>query len=165
MTTDRQPTVIARTVTRVVVPVILLTALALLFQGHNLPGGGFIAGVLTCTAFALVYVIYGRESLRTLLGIGADEPGVLGDVTGLYARLFAVGLLVAATGGVAATALGYPFLTQAVLYLSDLPVVHALTAIPGVGTLELASAFVFDLGVYAVVVGGLLSILSVVGRE
>ena len=62
-------------------------------------------------------------------------------------------------------ALGYPFLTQTVLYLSDVPVVHALTELPGIGTLELASAFVFDIGVYLVVVGGLLTILSVVGRE
>ena len=61
-------TVIARTITRVVVPFILLTAVSLLFQGHNLPGGGFIAGVLTCTAFALVYIIYGQESLHTLVG-------------------------------------------------------------------------------------------------
>ncbi|MFB6117539.1 MnhB domain-containing protein [Halosegnis sp.] len=163
--TDRETTVIARTVTRVVVPFILLTALALLFQGHNLPGGGFIAGVLTCTAFALVYIIYGRESLRTLVGGAAEADGVLAGLPGTYARLFAVGLGVALGGGLVAMALGYPFLTQAVLYLSDVPAVHAVTELPGIGTLELASAFVFDVGVYLVVVGGLLTVVSVVGRE
>jgi len=158
-------TVIARTITRVVVPFILLTAVSLLFQGHNLPGGGFIAGVLTCTAFALVYIIYGQESLRTLVGGSEPGEGVLTGLPGTYARLFAVGLGVAAGAGVVATALGYPFLTQAVLYLSDVPAVHALTELPGIGTLEVASAFVFDVGVYLVVVGGLLTIVSVVGRE
>ena len=39
MTLDRKPTVIARTVTRLVVPMILVTAIALLLQGHNLPPG------------------------------------------------------------------------------------------------------------------------------
>ena len=158
-------TVIARTITRVVVPFILLTAVSLLFQGHNLPGGGFIAGVLTCTAFALVYIIYGQESLRTLVGGPESGEGVLTGLAGTYARLFGVGLGVAAGAGVVAMALGYPFLTQAVLYLSDVPAVHALTELPGIGTLEVASAFVFDVGVYLVVVGGLLTIVSVVGEE
>jgi len=165
VTTERETTVIARTVARVVVPIILVVALALLFRGHNLPGGGFIAGVLTCTAFALVYIIYGRESLRTLVGASAAGDGVLAGLPGTYARLFAVGLAIATGGGVAAMALGYPFLSQAVLYLSDVPAVGAVTKLPGIGTLELASAFVFDVGVYLVVVGGLLTIISVVGSE
>lgn len=165
MTTDREPTVIAQTVTRIVVPFIILTAIALLFQGHNLPGGGFIAGVLTCTSFALVYIIYGSESLRTLLGASVAGNGVLAGLPGTYARLFALGLGVATGGGIIAMALGYPFLTQAVLYASDFPPVGAVTALPGIGVLEFASAFVFDLGVYLVVVGGLLTIVSVVGAE
>lgn len=167
MTTDRETTVIARTVTRVVVPVILVVALALLFRGHNLPGGGFIAGVLTCTAFVLVYVIYGRESLRAIVGapVTGEAEDVLAGLPGSYVRLFTGGLAVAAGGGAAAMALGYPFLSQAVLYLSDVPAVGAVTKLSGVGTLELASAFVFDVGVYLAVVGGLLTVISVVGAE
>ena len=149
--------VIARTVTRVVFPLILLTALALLFQGHNLPGGGFIAGVLTAAAFALVYIVNGLEYLQEdLLGRSGDDiesgPAIVAD----YLLVFAAGLALAAGGGVAATLFGQPFLSQAVLFLHDLPLF---------GELEIASAFVFDLGVYLVVVGALLTILAVVGDE
>jgi multicomponent Na+:H+ antiporter subunit B len=165
VTTERETTVIAKTITRVVVPLILVTALALLFQGHNLPGGGFIAGVLTCTGFALVYIIYGRDDLRTVLGAETETEAVLSGLPRTYARLFALGLAVATGGGLVAMALGYSFLTQTVLYASDLAPVKAVTDLPGVGILEIASAFVFDLGVYFVVVGGLLAIVSVVGRE
>ncbi|MFB6139529.1 MAG: MnhB domain-containing protein [Halosimplex sp.] len=158
MTLDREPTVIARTVTRLVVPLILVTAVALLLQGHNRPGGGFIAGVLTVTAFALVYVIFGLDYLETELldrepaARYETEAGIVRE----YGAVFALGLAVAAGGGVAAMALGYPFLTQGVAFVEHLPVY---------GELEFASAFVFDLGVYAVVVGGLLTILTVVGAE
>jgi multicomponent Na+:H+ antiporter subunit B len=144
VTLDREPTVIARTVTRLVVPMILVTAIALLLQGHNLPGGGFIAGVLTVTAFALVYIIFGLDYVETEL---LDRE---------CGHVFAIGLAVAAGSGIAAMALGYPFLTQAVAFLEHLPVY---------GELEVASALVFDLGVYAVVVGALLTILAEVGAE
>jgi len=158
VTLDRKPTVIARTVTRLVVPMILVTAIALLLQGHNLPGGGFIAGVLTVTAFALVYIIYGLDYLETELldrtpaARYETESGIVRE----YGRVFASGLAVAAGSGVAAMVLGYPFLTQAVAFLEHLPVY---------GELEVASALVFDLGVYAVVVGALLTILAEVGAE
>jgi multicomponent Na+:H+ antiporter subunit B len=154
----REPTVIAKTVTRIVVPIILVTAIALLLQGHNLPGGGFIAGVLTVTAFALIYVIFGLDYLetellhRTTRSRYETEEGIVRE----YGYVFALGLLVAAAAGVTAMVAGYPFLTQGVAFLKHVPLY---------GEFEVASALVFDLGVYAVVVGGLLTILSVVGAE
>jgi len=158
MSMDRNPTVIARTVTRLVVPIILVTSIALLLQGHNLPGGGFIAGVLTVTAFALIYIIYGLEYLETELlrrNTGVRHgPEV--DIVREYGNVFAVGLLLAAGSGIVAMAFGYPFLTQAVAFVEHVPVFHEL---------EVASALAFDLGVYAVVVGALLTILTVVGAE
>lgn len=158
MSLDRRPTVIARTVTRLVVPLIIVTAIALLLQGHNLPGGGFIAGVLTVTAFALIYIIYGLDFLETeLLDRHPEtryetESGIVRE----YGAVFALGLAVAAGSGVVAMVLGYPFLTQGVLFLEGLPIYHEL---------EVASALAFDLGVYAVVVGALLTILAEVGAE
>jgi multicomponent Na+:H+ antiporter subunit B len=156
--TERQPTVIAETVTRIVVPLILVTAFALLLQGHNLPGGGFIAGVLTATAFALTYIIYGLDYIQTeLLDSSVVYPDKLSSVIGReFGPVFGVGLAVAAGGGLAAIALGYPFLTQGVVFVEGLPLYHEL---------EVASALVFDLGVYFVVVGGILTILAVVGQE
>lgn len=158
MTTDQETTVIARTVTRIVVPIILVTAIALLLQGHNRPGGGFIAGVLTAAAFALVYIIYGLAYLEEeLLERGPKDPyapesGIVWD----YGNVFSAGLAVAAGGGIAAILLGQPFLTQAVAFFDHVPVY---------GHFEVASAFVFDVGVYGVVVGALMTILAVVGGE
>jgi multicomponent Na+:H+ antiporter subunit B len=152
-------TVIARTVVRTVVPLVLVTAVALLLQGHNLPGGGFIAGVLTAVAFALVYVIFGEDYLleEVLDGPPAESLDEFEEgLTGGYRTMFGVGLALAAGSGLVPILLGRPFLTQAVVFLEHLPVY---------GELEVASALAFDVGVYLVVVGGLLTIVSVVGHE
>jgi len=156
---DREPTVIARTVTRLVVPMILVTAIALLLQGHNLPGGGFIAGVLTVVAVALVYIIFGLDYLQTELfdrnGVTVPyepETGIVKE----FGNVFALGLAVAAGSGIVAMAFDLPFLTQGILFVEPLPIY---------GYLEVASALAFDLGVYAVVVGALLTITAVVGEE
>lgn len=152
-------TLILRTVTRLAVPIILLVSIALFLQGHNRPGGGFIAGVLTTSAFALIYIAYGLDFLE--VDILGRETGTVAEhlshgVVVDYRRLFALGLAIAAGSGLVAVALGFPFLTQDYVILEHLPLY---------GEVELASAVAFDLGVYAVVVGALLTILSVVGSE
>jgi multicomponent Na+:H+ antiporter subunit B len=153
---DRRTTAISRTVTRVVVPIILVTSIALLLQGHNLPGGGFIGGVLTATAFVLVYVIFGMEYLQSVVfDVSAGGESTHGLVSG-YRWLFAVGLALAAGSGLVPVLVGLPFLTQGVLFLEPLPLY---------GELEVASALAFDLGVYFTVVGALLTILGEVGYE
>lgn len=152
-------TLIFRTVTRLVVPIILLASIALFLQGHNQPGGGFIAGVLTSSAFALIYIAYGLDFLEEGV-LGREGGDAVYDIThGVvsdYIRTFAVGLAIAAGSGIVAIALAYPFLTQDYTIVEHLPLY---------GEIELASAVAFDLGVYAVVVGALLTILSVVGTE
>jgi len=145
---DRRTTVIARTVTRLVVPLILITAIALLLQGHNLPGGGFIGGVLTATAFVLVYVIFGGAYL-------GETFGAPGGLVGAYRALFAAGLGVALVSGLVPLALGGAFLTQAVFFV-ELPLYEEL---------EVATALAFDLGVYFTVVGALLVVVAEVGAE
>ena len=152
---DRRTTVVSRTVVRIVVPVILLTAIALLLQGHNLPGGGFIGGVLTATAFVLVYVIFGMAYLADVLGLPTTSDGGHGPVSA-YRWLFSAGLALALLAGLAPILVGFPFLTQAVVFVEGLPLY---------GELEVASALAFDLGVYFTVVGALLTILGEVGSE
>ena len=152
---ERRTTVIARTVVRVVVPIILLTAVALLFQGHNQPGGGFIGAVLTATAFVLVYVVFGLEYLQSDL-LGLDTPADTHRAVEYYRWLFAAGLAIAFASGLVPILFGRSFLSQAVAMLEGLPLY---------GHLEVASAFAFDLGVYLTVVGGLLTVLGEVGTE
>ena len=152
-------TVIARTVTRAVVPIILVTAVALLLQGHNLPGGGFIAGVLTTTAFALIYVIFGLDYLEEELLHQNRQPLLESMRHGIvenYQLAFGLGLALAAVSGIVPILLGEPFLWQTYWVFHHLPIY---------GDLHVASALAFDLGVYCVVVGGLLTILAVVGSE
>lgn len=153
---DHRTTVIARTVVRVTVPIILVTALALLLQGHNQPGGGFIGGVLTTTAFVLVYVVFGLEFLQSDLLDIRDESGESHHAVELYRVLFTVGLTIAFASGLAPMLAGLPFLTQGILFLEHLPLYEEL---------EVASALAFDLGVYLAVVGGLLTVIGEVGSE
>jgi len=151
-------TIITRTTARVVMPIILVVAVALFLQGHNLPGGGFIGGVLSVVGFTLVYVAYDLDYLEVgvldrEVGSGAgifEHRSVLA-----YRRLFALGFALAVASGLAAIPAGEPFLSQTFTH------VH----LPLFGDVELASALVFDLGVFCIVVGGLLTVFSVVGDE
>lgn len=152
---SNETTVIAKTVIRTVVPFILVTSIALLLQGHNLPGGGFIGAVLTVTAFVLVYVVFGLDYIRQeILHLSRDPTGA--GLVPAYRLLFSVGLVVALVSGLVPLVFGLPFLTQGVLFLDHVPLYHEF---------EIASALAFDLGVYFTVVGGLLTILEGVGRE
>jgi multicomponent Na+:H+ antiporter subunit B len=150
-------TVIARTVTRIVVPIILVTAIALLLRGHNLPGGGFIAGVLTTTAVGLVYVIFGLDYLEEeILHRNPTVDDIQPPIAADYRALYALGLTTALVSGLVAVAVGTPFLDQGYTKVKHLPLYD---------TVEIASALAFDVGVYLVVVGALLTILGVVGAE
>ncbi|SEP80652.1 multicomponent Na+:H+ antiporter subunit B [Natrinema salaciae] len=148
-----------RTTARAIVPIILVVSISLFFEGHNLPGGGFIGGVLTTTAFAIVYMAFGLDFLeRGVLGRDVDPgKGPSRDrVVAVYRRLFTVGFAIAVASGLAPLLFGRPFLTQTFVMLEGVPIYDHL---------EVASALAFDFGVYCVVVGGLLTILSVVGAE
>ncbi|WP_302082034.1 MnhB domain-containing protein [Salinibaculum rarum] len=151
-------TTIMRTTARIVVPIVLVVAISLFLQGHNLPGGGFIGGILTVAAFTLVYVAYDLDYLEvSVLGREVDpDVGIHEHRTvTTYRRVFTVGLVLVVVSGLAPLLLGEPFLAQAFTY------VH----LPLYGEVELASALVFDAGIYLVVVGGLLTVFSVVGNE
>jgi multicomponent Na+:H+ antiporter subunit B len=147
-----------KTTARVVVPIVLVVAISLFLQGHSLPGGGFIGGVLTVAAFALVYVAYDLDYLEAGVLDREVDPG-----TGIfehrtvasYRRLFTFGLALTVASGFGALVFGVPFLSQNFVY------VH----LPLFGEVELTSALVFDAGIYCIVVGGLLTIFSVVGNE
>ena len=151
-------TVIMRTTARIVVPIVLVLAISLFLQGHNLPGGGFIGGVLTVAAFALVYVAYDLDYLEVgVLGREVDPAvGIFEHRTvEAYRRIFTFGLVVTVGSGFVALAFGEAFLSQTFTYIH----------LPLFGEVELASALIFDLGIYCVVVGGLLTVFSVVGAE
>ncbi len=136
---DLHPTILA-TVARLLLPLALLVSVFVFLRGHNLPGGGFVAGLVTAVALILQYLANGVTWTQERL------PGDLHPA-------IAWGLLIAALTGLCSVALGYPFLTSA----------HGHVHLPLVGDLELASAMAFDLGVYLAVVGATLLILIQLG--
>ncbi len=135
---DLHPPIMA-TLVRLLLPLALLVAVFIFLRGHNLPGGGFIAGLVTAVALVTQYLANGVDWTH------ARMPRNLHPAIGL-------GLLVALVTGATSMLLGYPFLTSAFTH------VHWPFA-----DFELASAIAFDLGVYLVVVGATLLILVHLG--
>ncbi|MNE72342.1 Na(+)/H(+) antiporter subunit B [compost metagenome] len=120
----------------------MLLALHLFLRGHDLPGGGFAAGVTLSIAFILQYMASGarwveeRLKIRPLVWIGG-------------------GLLIATLSGVASWLFGYPLLTSWFRYV-DLPLI---------GKTPLASAVVFDAGVALLVVGATVLMLVAIAHQ
>ncbi|HEX6633945.1 MAG TPA: monovalent cation/H+ antiporter subunit A [Usitatibacter sp.] len=121
---------VAATIMRAMVPVIALLAAHLLLRGHNLPGGGFVAGIALAIGMILLYMAGGTRWAEARLAI---RP----------LRWIAVGILLAAATGAGAWIFDQPFLTSHV----------AVVTLPLLGELHLPSAFLFDAGVFALVVG------------
>ena len=126
---------------RLILPLALLVSMFIFLRGHNQPGGGFIAGLITAVALILLQVAYGQRWVQTRMGIRFPD-------------LAAAGVLIATATGLASLPLGFPFLTSTFSHIN----------VPLIGEIELASAMIFDLGVYLTVVGGTLLILSGLGR-
>lgn len=151
-------TIIAKTVTKTVIPIILLVSIAFLLQGHNLPGGGFIGGVLTAVAFGLGYIVFSIEYFEKNISNNSLEGSKIDlrkKMQEDYRSIFAAGLLLSVITGITALFFDLPFLSQ------DFWLIH----VPVFEELHIASAFAFDLGVYLVVVGSLATVISAVGQE
>jgi multisubunit Na+/H+ antiporter MnhB subunit len=126
---------ILRTATRLLITVLLLLSVFLLLRGHDLPGGGFIGGLVAASALALYAIAYGSEAASRLLRVSPRL--VLG-----------LGLVLAVVAGLLPALTGQPFLT-------------GLWWIRDVGTFELklSTPLLFDVGVYLVVIGVILTML------
>jgi len=115
-------TLIARTTTKAVTPIILLTSIAILLQGHNLPGGGFIAGVIYyCRFCTLVYNVQYIDYLekdvlnhRRKTIVESFEHSIQED----YEDIISIGLLIAVTTGLVAIFYNLPFFDPGLL---DIP--------------------------------------------
>jgi len=132
---------ILQIVSRPLLPLILLVAVYIFLRGHNLPGGGFIAGLITALALVLQYLANGIQWTQRRLSLN-------------YTAVTAVGLLLATLTGLASWWFEHPFLTSSFSH------VHW----PLVGEFELASAMAFDLGVFLAVVGVVMLILAHLGK-
>jgi multicomponent K+:H+ antiporter subunit A len=123
-------------------PVIIVLTAYLFLRGHDQPGGGFIAGITMPIAFLLQYLAGGTRWVEDRLRI-------------LPTYWIGTGLLLALLTGVGAWLFGYPFLTSSFHY-HDLPLL---------GRVPVASALLFDLGVFVLVVGATVLILVAIAHQ
>jgi multicomponent K+:H+ antiporter subunit A len=133
-----------RVAARMLLPLALVVTLYIFMRGHNQPGGGFIAGLITAVALVLQYMAMGQSRAEALLRADGGSR---------FVRWIGIGLGIAGLTGIGAFALGQPFLTSA----------HGHPSVPLLGELPLATAALFDLGVYITVVGATLLMLSTLG--
>ncbi|WP_207536680.1 monovalent cation/H+ antiporter subunit A [Sabulicella rubraurantiaca] len=129
-------------VSRLLFPVIAVVALYLLLRGHNLPGGGFAAGITASIAIILQYMIGGAQWTEARLRV-------------LPLWWMGSGLLLALLTGLAAWAFGKPFLTSYYDYAE----------IPLIGKAPMSSALLFDIGVFALVVGAVVLMLIALAHQ
>ncbi|RTR03807.1 monovalent cation/H+ antiporter subunit A [Halomonas nitroreducens] len=137
---DRYPMILT-TISQALLPLALLVSVFIFLRGHNLPGGGFIAGLITAVALILLYMARGVEWAQERLDFQ-------------YQPVAIAGVGVAAVTGVGSWLFGHPYLTSAFGHFY----------LPLIGDLELATAMIFDLGVYLAVVGATLMILANLGK-
>ena len=131
-------------VSRLVLPFAVLISVFLYLRGHNLPGGGFVAGLVLAIGLVLMQVAHGQAWVQV------RSPLLGGD----FRAWIGWGLALAAATGLASWLFVAPFLTSTYDY----------PWIPGVGGVPLASASAFDLGVYLVVVGATMTMLLAIAR-
>lgn len=134
--------VILRTAAKWITFIILVFSLFSFFAGHNNPGGGFIGGLMGAGGLVLVALAFGTRTVRTILPVN-------------YRIVTASGLLIAALTGVGSFVFDVPFLTHSFGYF-DLPIL---------GRTELATATLFDLGVYLTVIGVTMTIILAIGED
>ncbi|GGM19189.1 Na(+)/H(+) antiporter subunit B [Paraliobacillus quinghaiensis] len=130
------------TVAQISVFIVLSFSFYLLFAGHNNPGGGFIGALMAASAIVLLYVSFDLKTIKNVLPL-------------YYPYFIATGLLIAMGTGVSSTLFGYPFLTQFFQY----------TTLPILGEVELTTALMFDLGVFIVVIGIALLIITTIAED
>jgi multicomponent K+:H+ antiporter subunit A len=125
---------------RPLLPLGLTVAAFLFLRGHNMPGGGFVAGLIAAVAFMLQYLASGQAFAQERARID-------------FARLTSAGLAIAIGTGIASWSVGFPFLTSTFVYIKW----------PIIEQFEIASAMAFDLGVFLTVLGSVLLILTTLG--
>ncbi|OBX19286.1 monovalent cation/H+ antiporter subunit A [Erythrobacter sp. QSSC1-22B] len=123
--------------TRILLPLVLVAGIFIFLRGHNEPGGGFIAGLVVAIAFLLQYLASGFDWTDSRRRIGEH-------------MLIGFGVLIAVFTGLGSLLFGANFLSTAFDYFT----------LPLVGELELATAMLFDLGVFSVVLGAVMLALA-----
>lgn len=133
---------ILRTTTSLIAFILFGFAIYLLLAGHNAPGGGFVGGLVASGAILLMYMSYGIEAVDKILPIN-------------FRTLIPIGLLIALSTGIGSFIFQVPFLSQTFDYFT----------VPIFGEVELATAMIFDLGVFMTVLGVTVTIILSIAND
>jgi multisubunit Na+/H+ antiporter MnhB subunit len=130
---------ILHTVARFAVPLTAWVSFVIFMQGHNLPGGGFVAGVMAGAAGAMYLLAFGAAKAARYR----------------WWKVSITGLLISVTTGTVPFLMGRPYMQHAIWHF-DLPLI---------GPYELPTATFFDLGVYLIVLGTLMTVFVELAQE
>jgi multicomponent Na+:H+ antiporter subunit B len=119
------------------VALLLVFSVFMLLRGHNEPGGGFIGGLIGATGFVVYAIAIGTQSARRALRVKPENLAMIGLGIALFA-------------GVMAIAFGDGFFTGQWLFLGATETEKGL---------PISSVLVFDVGVYLVVMGSILTLV------
>ncbi len=134
--------VILQLTTKVTTFIILTFSLYLFFAGHYNPGGGFIGGLVTASAFVLLFLAFDIKTIRRLVPVD-------------FKKVAAFGVLLAVLTGTSSLFYGAPFLNQ----------LFGTFHLPILGETELATAVLFDVGVFFAVVGTAMTIVLSISED
>ncbi len=133
---------ILKIATRKLLPLLLIYSIIILLRGHNAPGGGFIGGLLAAASYILYALAFGVEQARQKVRL--DPRTFIG-----------IGLLCALLSGVPSFFKDMPFTT----------VEYATLKLPVLGKIGISTPLLFDIGVFFVVIGVLLTIVFTLIEE
>ena len=137
---DRHPLMMV-VVTRILMPIAVVVGLYIFLRGHNQPGGGFVAGLVIAIALLMQYMASGFAWTQERKRIE-------------YHTMIGLGVIIAGLTGAGAWLAGKPFLTSAYTYVN----------LPPIEEFELATAMLFDLGVFLTVLGAVMLMLYSLSR-
>ncbi|MBF9043140.1 Na+/H+ antiporter subunit B [Rhodobacterales bacterium HKCCE4037] len=135
--------IILNAATRLLVSLLLVFSVYMLLRGHNLPGGGFIGGLIGSTGFILYAIAMGPKACRKALHF---EPQ----------NIAMIGLGISLAAGVFPVVMGESFFTGQWIFIGDRA---------SGDYIPVSSVLVFDIGVYLVVFGAILTLVLALEDE
>ena len=130
-----------RVATRLILPFALMIGIYIYLRGHNMPGGGFVAGLVFAIALVMQYAASGDDWMQNRKRLN-------------YHTILGAGVSIASATGVGSWLAGRPFLTSNYTYVTW----------PPLETFELATASLFDLGVFLCVLGAVMLTLEALAK-
>jgi multicomponent Na+:H+ antiporter subunit A len=134
--------VILKTIAQLIIFIILIFSFYLFLAGHNEPGGGFIGALMAASALVLLAMAFGIRTLKAVIPFD-------------FRKVTATGIIIALLTGIGSFVFKAPFLSHSFGYFN----------LPFFGQTELATAMLFDLGVYLTVIGITMTIILAIGRD